>query len=384
MKISPFLRHLLAAFFVLALAVGAYTYRNVILWALGYLHWPQQSLVQRGVLAQDLEASDVSIVASGLEAPWAIAFLPDGGLLVTERPGRLRHIAPDGALTSITVEGATKEEEAGLAGVAVHPDFVANGWIYLYVSYRDPDGALKNRVDRYRFESDELFDRSTIVQNIPASDHRNGGALAFGPDRKLYVTTGDAGDETTAQDLRSLGGKILRLNDDGSIPSDNPFGTPVWSYGHRNPQGLAWDREGRLWATEHGRSGLAFGYDELNLIQPSKNYGWPIVQGNERADGMRAPIIQSGPHEAWDPAGAAHLDGKIFFGGLRGEALYQVNVDADPVVIKAHFESEYGRIRAVAVGPDHLIYFTTSNRDGGGVPKEGDDRLIRVNPRLFR
>ena len=383
MKVSPFLRHLVAALALLGCIALAIAYRNVIIWTISNIRWPYDSKVQQGILRQDLTESDFTTVASHLETPWAIGFLPDGGMLVTERRGTLRHIGPDGAMTTIDVGGVWATEESGLLGIAIHPDFAKNGWMYLYSTYAVDRGALRNRVDRYKFADDTLSERTTIVQNIPGAIWGNGGALLFGSDRKLFISTGDADDASTAQDLRSLGGKILRLNDDGSVPSDNPFNSPVWSYGHRNVEGMAWDGEHRLWATERGR-GASTGESELNLIIRGGNYGWPTVTGDEREEGVTTSVVHAGAHEVWSPSGAAWFGNVILFGGLRGEALYQASVNAEPVVMKANFETEYGRIRAVAVGPDRMVYFTTSNTDGRGVPKEGDDRLIRVNPRLFQ
>ncbi len=382
MKFSPFIRHVLAALVVLAAAGTAYAYRNVVVWTLGRVRWSQDGIVRQGMLSSDLATGDATVVASHLEAPWAFAFLPDGVILVSERAGRVRRIAPDGAIVSIEVEGVERTAEGGLLGIAVHPDFSKNGWVYAYFTALDNQGNLKNRVERYRLEHDTLLERTTIVQNIPGAIWGNGGALGFGPDHLLYIATGDAGDATTAQDLRSLAGKILRVNDDGSVPKENPFGTMVWSYGHRNVEGFTWDGEGRLWATERGR-GLSVGHDELNLIQSGKNYGWPLVQGNETSEGMTPPVVESGRNGLWSPSGIAWLGGRAFFGTLRGEALYEASVNDSPVVVKGHFESEYGRIRAVMVGPDGQLYFMTSNTDGRGISKPGDDRLIRVEPRPF-
>ncbi|HWQ99627.1 MAG TPA: PQQ-dependent sugar dehydrogenase, partial [Candidatus Methylomirabilis sp.] len=207
---------------------------------------------------------------------------------------------------------------------------------------------------------------------------------AFGPDGKLYVTTGDAGRDRNAQDKTSLAGKILRLNDDGTVPDDNPFGTAVWSYGHRNPQGLVWDDQGRLWATEHGRSGILSGFDELNLIEKGKNYGWPAIQGDDKKEGLVTPVINSGANETWAPSGAVYVDGSVFFAGLRGETLYEARVNDTPVTLKKHLVGQYGRLRAVVLGPDGDLYLTTSNLDGRGTPVTDDDRIVRINPRLFR
>jgi glucose/arabinose dehydrogenase len=208
------------------------------------------------------------------------------------------------------------------------------------------------------------------------------------PDGYLYVTTGDARRAELAQDPASPAGSLLRLTDEGESPPDNPGHGPVWSWGHRNVQGLAWDDEGRLWATEHGRSGLRSGLDEVNLIEPGRNYGWPAVEGDDHGDPFEAPVLHSGPDHTWAPAGAAWLEGSLFFGGLRGEALYQARMQSDEVLeLRAHFYGEFGRIRAVTVGPDGGLYFTTSNRDGRGRTRDGDDRVVRIGleePRELR
>lgn len=320
---------------------------------------------------------------TNLDVPWEVVFLPNG-VLITERPGTLVHMLEDGTRTSIPTPDATERGEGGLLGMALHPQFAENHLLYLYLTAQNGT-ALVNRVVRYRFENGELLDPQTIIGNIPGAPYHDGGRIAFGPDGMIYITTGDAGNERSAQDTSSLAGKILRLNEDGSIPADNPFGNAVYSYGHRNPQGLAWDNDGRLWATEHGRSGLASGYDELNLIEAGANYGWPVIQGDETEEGMRTPIIHSGPDTTWAPAGLAHADGTLFWGGLRGEALYEARIEENSAELaETHFENKFGRIRSVAIGPDNALYFTTSNTDGRGSPKRGDDKLIRVAPNTLR
>ena len=367
-----------------AVAVGVYAYRNVAVWAFFQIRLPGKLTATQGILKRDLQDADFKTLATGLKVPWAMGFLPDGSILVTERPGMLKRLAPDGAPIDVSgLQGVASSGEGGLLGLAVHPQFGDNHWIYLYETVRAPDG-LRNQVMRYKLEHDALTEPSTILQDIPAASEHDGGALGFGPDGKLYVATGDAGQGTLAQDLHSLAGKILRLNQDGSVPSDNPFGTAVWSYGHRNVEGLAWDGLGRLWATEHGRSGLQTGLDEVNLIEAGANYGWPNIEGDEASDGMRVAAVHSGPTEPWAPAGIAVLGQSLLFGGLRGEALYQAKTNVSPMPVLAHFESEFGRIRAVAVGPDRMLYLTTSNTDGRGLPRPGDDQLVRVNPRLFQ
>ncbi|MEK7545547.1 MAG: PQQ-dependent sugar dehydrogenase [Patescibacteria group bacterium] len=384
MKFPKGIRSILACVAVAVAAFGFYAYRGRVLYTVESMLPEGPSIVAEGVLRQDMQEADFKVVASGLEIPWEIAFLPDGGMLVTERPGRLKRVAPDGRAAEIYgIDDVRDGGEGGLLGVAVHPKFEENGFVYLYRTVT-ASGAARNRVDRYRLEAASLVERTTILQNIPGAIYHDGGELAFGRDGKLYVTTGDATQGALAQDLNSLAGKILRLNDDGTIPSDNPFGTAVWSYGHRNPQGLAWDGQGRLWAVEHGRSGVKSGLDELNVIEPGQNYGWPSIEGDREADGMRKPVVHSGATDTWAPGGMAFHADSLFFGGLRGEALYQAKIDESPVTVISHFEKEFGRIRAVAIGPDKLLYFTTSNMDGRGAPRDGDDKIVRVNPRLFQ
>ena len=325
------------------------------------------------------------IVADNLQIPWEIVFLPDGDLLVTERPGTLKRIGKEGRV--YIIEDVEHVGEGGLLGLALHPRFSENKWIYLYLTTKSEAGLI-NRVERYRFEKDRLSEKKIIIDNIPGATHHDGGRILFGrdigPEYYLYITTGDAGNSKLAQDINSLAGKILRLNYDGSIPSDNPFGNAVWSYGHRNPQGLAWDTRGRLWATEHGRSGILSGYDELNIIEAGKNYGWPIIQGQETKIGMVSPVVQSGADETWAPAGAAFWDGSIFFAGLRGESLYEAKIVDEKVELKIHFRQDFGRLRSVTLGPDGYLYITTSNTDGRGDPRQNDDKIIRINPSIFR
>lgn len=318
------------------------------------------------------------IVAENLRIPWEIVFLPDGELLITERPGTLQKVGRDRKI--YTIEGVEHAGEGGLLGLVLHPRFSENHWLYLYLTMKASDGLI-NRVERYHLERDRLLEKKTIISDIPGAAYHDGGRIAFGPDGYLYITTGDAGNPKLAQDINSLAGKILRVRDDGSIPPDNPFGNAVWSYGHRNSQGLAWDDKGRLWATEHG----GHGRDELNLIEKGKNYGWPVIQGDERKEDMESPIIHSGPNETWSPAGAVFWDGSIFFGGLRGESLYETKfIGEHKVEVRSHFYQEFGRIRAVVLGPDGFLYITTSNTDGRGKPRPNDDKVIRINPRIFR
>ena len=321
----------------------------------------------------------VVTVATGLEAPWALVFLPDGGIILTERPGRIRLINAAGVLKQdplLVVNDVAARGEGGLLGIAVHPDFPSNGFIYVYYTHEE-QGTLYNRVQRYLMEDDVLTADKIIIDNIPAGSIHDGGRIKFGPDGLLYITAGDAGNDEVAQDINALNGKILRVKDDGAIPADNPFpGSPVYSYGHRNPEGLAWDSGGNLWATEHGSSAT----DELNLIEPGKNYGWPVIRGDDAREGMVTPVIHSGSR-TWAPSGAAYWNGSIFFTGLRGESLFEAVLDGETVTsLAAHFEGEYGRLREVVVGPDGFLYILTSNRDGRGSPVAQDDRLLKADP----
>ncbi len=320
-------------------------------------------------------------VAINLDVPWALDFLPDGSMIFTERAGRIRLIDAERALVPaplLTLDDVAVVGEGGLLGLAVHPRFVVNGFLYVYYTYRQGNG-VANRVVRFRKQGAELTDRKTIIEGIPGGVIHDGGRLKFGFDGMLYVTTGDSGVGNLAQDRDSLAGKILRLKDDGTIPVDNPFaGSPVYSYGHRNPQGLAWDSQGRLWEAEHGQSAT----DELNLIEPGKNYGWPVIRGDEKAPGMESPVVHSGA-TTWAPSGLAFFDGSLFFCGLRGQSLFEVRLGGQPVTVLGHLRNQFGRLRDVVAGPDGLIYVLTNNRDGRGTLGAGDDRIIRINPEKF-
>ncbi len=369
-----------------AIAVALYALQN----AARIVFAPTRSSVETGIVAANVPAQGAEgatkgpvTVADHLRIPWAVLDAGDGALLVTERPGTLRKIASDGSSTAYAIEGVQAVGEGGLLGAAWGPPDVESKFLYLYMTVRKGP-KLVDRVVRYRWtDAGPVFDR-IILDDIPAYQYHDGGTVAFGPDAMLYVTTGDAGDDANAQDRNSLAGKILRLTPDGGIPADNPFGNATWSYGHRNPQGIAWDDRGRLWATEHGRSGASTGYDELNLIVKGGNYGWPVIQGDQTKEGMIAPVANSGPTETWAPSGLAWYRGKLFFAGLRGESLYEAAPTEDGKVagLRADFRGEFGRLRAVAVIGGRM-YLTTSNTDGRGKSKDGDDRIIGVDPALF-
>jgi glucose/arabinose dehydrogenase len=335
---------------------------------------------------------NVEVVVTGLEAPWAIDFAPDGRIFVTERPGRVRIIRNGQLLDEpwTTIDVATGGE-SGLLGLALDPKFQNNGLVYLAHTYVDGEGNVINRLVRMRDNpSGEKGILDTIlVDGIKGASNHDGGRLRFGPDNKIYWTMGDVQDSDLAQDVLSLNGKILRLNSDGTIPQDNPFpDSIVYSYGHRNPQGLAWQPEtGRLYSTEHGPSGFqGIGQDEVNFIEAGKNYGWPIIHGDKTQNGMIAPVIQSAS-QTWAPSGAAFVvggpwDGSLLFVGLRGQSLYRLTLDTNDPSKVIGFErllvGEFGRLRDVRQGPDNAIYILTSNRDGRGIPSVEDDRLLRL------
>ena len=328
------------------------------------------------------ELPAITTIATKLEIPWSITFLPDKSIIFTERLGRIRFIDQNGVLDSkplLELGDSYHSGEGGLLGVTVHPDFEKNNLVYFYYTYKEK-GKILNRVVRFTFKKRSFSDRKIIIENIPGNLFHNGGRIKFGPDGFLYITTGDAQNESFAQDKNSLAGKILRLKDDGSVPKDNPFRNAVYSYGHRNPQGLAWDDKNRLWETEHGRSGLKSGLDELNLIEKGKNYGWPIIQGSEQTLGMETPIVNSGSNITWAPSGSAFYKGSIFFAGLRGITLYEAIIKNKAAILKEHFKGKFGRLRDVVVSPDGFLYVLTSNRDGRGSPVAADDQIFRINP----
>ncbi len=326
----------------------------------------------------DFAAYMVQVVASDLFVPWDIGFLPDGDMLVPERSGTLRRLGKNPGV--VTVPSVLNTGEGGLMGLVLNPKFAENNWIYLY--YTTDQNGQKNRVARFRLDGIQLSQQTIIIDNIPSAIYHDGGRMAFGPDGMLYVVTGDANTPSLAQDLNSLAGKTLRLTPDGQIPSDNPFGTAVWSYGHRNSQGIAWDSFGRMWETEHGRSGASSGFDELNLIEKGKNYGWPTIQGSETRAGMVTPVINSGANETWAPSGLVFANGSLYFSGLLGSKLYQVRFNADGSYRDktTHLSGQFGRLRAAVLGPDGSLYLSTSNRDGRGTVQSGDDKILRIYP----
>jgi len=306
-------------------------------------------------------------VARDLEAPWGLAFLPDGGALVSERDsGRILRVRPGAESEEVaTVPGVAPRGEGGLLGVAVSPDYQRDRLVYAYLSTTDD-----NRIVRFRV-GEAL---QVLVAGIPRAAIHNGGRIAFGPDGMLYAGTGDASDGRNAQDPGSLGGKILRLRPDGGVPDDNPFpGSPVWSLGHRNVQGLAWDADGRLFATEFGQNRV----DEINLVERGGNYGWPEVEGNGGGDRFRDPVV-TWPTAQASPSGATIAGGTLYAAALRGERLWSVPLDGGRAgQPRALLVGAYGRLRHVAVAAGGSLWVLTSNRDGRGDPSADDDRVLR-------
>lgn len=318
-------------------------------------------------------------IATGLEVPWSIAFLPDDDMLVTERIGRIQRIDKNGNKTLIATLPEVKQiGESGLHGIVLDPNFAKNNFLYVYYTYSATGNETKNRVVRYTFANNKVTSPTIIVDAIPGALFHDGGRVKFGPDNFLYISTGDAQQPSLAQTKSSLAGKILRVTTDGKPAPGNPFGDRIYSYGHRNPQGITWDNTGQLWETEHGNSAT----DEVNRIEKGNNYGWPTITGTTTQQGMVTPVLQSGSN-TWAPGDIAYLDGSLYFVGLRGQALFQIDLSKNPLNIQEHFKGKFGRIREITVGPDNMLYITTSNRDGRGIPGLDDDKIIRINPKAL-
>jgi glucose/arabinose dehydrogenase len=321
----------------------------------------------------DLRPDVVRTVATGLQAPWGLDFLPDGTALVTERDTRrILEVTETGDVREVgVVESAAPQGEAGLLGIAVSPTFADDQLVYAYVST-----AEDNRVVRMEYDGRRLGTPDPVLTGIPNGFIHDGGRLLFDDDGMLLVSTGEIGEPDLAQDPESLGGKILRITPDGDPAPDNPAGgSPVWTMGHRNVQGLAIDDADRLWATEFG----AQTWDELNLIERSRNYGWPLVEGRGEQEEYRDPFVQWSTSEA-SPSGLAFLDGSLWAGALQGERLWQIPVTDDGVgEPQDWFVGDYGRIRTVVASPQGTLWVTTSNRDGRGEPTAEDDRILELD-----
>jgi aldose sugar dehydrogenase len=322
----------------------------------------------------------VEVVAASLEHVWSLAFAPDGRLFVTERPGRVRilDLTARTSEVALTLDDVFAQGEAGALGLALDPNFAESRLVYVYYSARVSGGNAVNRVVRYREAGGRLAERAVLLDNIPAAAIHDGGRVRFGPDGLLYATAGDAAVTSLSQDLASPAGKILRLNPDGTTPRGNPFGSPIYSYGHRNPQGLDWHpATGALWASEHGNTGN----DEINVIDAGQNYGWPRIEGSETQAGMQTPIVFFNPAIA--PSGASFYRGQrfpafannLFVAALRGTHILRLRLDGTARRVAAQerlLDGEFGRIRDIANGPDGLLYFSTSNGE--------NDRVARLVP----
>ena len=321
------------------------------------------------------------VIVDGLNNPWEIVFGPNGDIYFTERDGRIWKMSESGVAKVIQTFPKSGSVEGGTLGLALHPDFEENNKIYVYQTNLELE-LYQNKVFSFEVDGDTLSNKQLILDGIPGAPWHDGGRIKFGPDQKLYISTGDAINPGWSQDLSSLAGKILRINSDGTIPNDNPFdSSPVFSYGHRNPQGLAWSTDGLFLSSEHGPSGeLGYGHDEINLILKGKNYGWPKIVGDSSEDSFVNPIIHSG-ESTWAPSGMVFFDsekisdftGKFLVGTLRGEHLMVMDIANDGSIISSEkmFDGEFGRIRTAQMSPDGNLYLLTANGN--------NDKIIRIS-----
>ena len=325
------------------------------------------------------------VIVENLTVPWAIAISDEGNLYFTERPGVIRKVENGRLLPQplmVFQPPFISQGEGGLMGIVLDPNFSQNHYIYVMHSYAE-ENQIYNRVVRLVEQNNSATIDRILLDRIPGGQIHNGGRLKIGPDQKLYITTGDAGRPMLAQDLTSTAGKILRLELNGEIPQDNPFiNSPIYSFGHRNPQGLAWNAKNDLYASEHGLTA----YDEINLIKPGLNYGWPLVQGNEDSMEVKVekPLIHSNL-KTWAPADIAFVNqgpwqGKLLVTALRGQQLLAMSLNEEGTnveKIEIWLRNEYGRLREIIQAKDGSIYLSTSNRDGRGTPNIGADKIFR-------
>jgi glucose/arabinose dehydrogenase len=310
-------------------------------------------------------------VATGFDVPWDLAFLPDGSALVTERDtAQIKRVRPNGRTTVVgTVPGVVPDGEGGLLGITLSPDFAEDDLLYAYITT-----GTDNRIVRMTYRNGELGAPQVVLAGIEKSSIHNGGRIAFGPDGYLYAGVGDAGDTTSSQNRKRLNGKILRITSGGAPAPDNPYpDSPVYSFGHRNVQGLAWDSRDQLWASEFGQNT----WDELNRVDEGGNYGWPIVEGEEGGAGFVDPERQWATADA-SPSGIAIVRDHVLMAALRGERLWVIPVDAEGTgEPQAYLTGEFGRLRTAVAAPDGSVWVLTNNT-GRGAPREGDDRILRV------
>ena len=331
-------------------------------------------LATAGPAEAEMQPQVGTTLASNLAVPWGLAFLPDGSALVGERnSGRVLHVAPTGGATPVgTISGVFNNGgEGGLLGIAVSPRFASDEWVYMYLTTQSD-----NRVIRLKFDGTSLSNRQTVLSGIPSGNTHNGGGLWFthSANPSLYVTTGDTRNSALAQNKSSLAGKILRLKMDGSRQANNPFGTRVFTYGHRNPEGITIGPSGSIWASEFGENT----WDELNQIHGGRNYGWPKSEGTDGRGGFTDPYTQWHP-ENCSPSGIAISHGRAWLGGLRGKSLWSVDIGGANAKSRVrHFNNTFGRIRNVKAAPDDSLWITTSNRDGRGTPNANDDKVVRI------
>ena len=346
------------------------------------------SSIKRNVVTSREFPYEIQVIAENLVIPWAIAIDDEDKLYFTERPGRIR-VIEEGRLRQqpLITFGApfVSLGEGGLMGLTLDPDFSQNRYMYVMHTYAEGN-RIYNRVVRLLEQNNTASIDRILIDRIPGGQIHNGGRIKIGPDQKLYITTGDAGIPALAQDPSSTAGKILRIELDGSIPDDNPIANSlVYSLGHRNPQGLTWGWQNILYASEHGPRA----YDEINIIEPGANYGWPLVQGDEDTDeaDVNQPLVHS-QEETWAPSGIAFIDqepwrGKLLVANLRGEQLLAISLNEEGTEveqIESWLKNEYGRLREVIQATDGSIYLTTNNRDGRGNPDRTDDKIIRLTP----
>ncbi|WP_246066928.1 PQQ-dependent sugar dehydrogenase [Paenibacillus koleovorans] len=360
-----------------------------------------QATAPQGSASGNSGGYKVEVFAEQLDVPWDIAFVPDGRIFITERPGTIRVIDKGKLVGEPVLSFKTggipfqSRGESGLLGIVPDPEFANNGYMYVYHTYEER-GSLRNRVLRLVEKNNKATIDKVLIDGLPGQSTHDGGRIRFGPDGYLYFTVGDAQDPQQSQDPTSRAGKIMRIAKDGTIPKTNPFpDSPVYSYGHRNPQGLAWHpMSGRLYASEHGQSTM----DEINLIEPGANYGWPLIEGDAMSPKqgnsvppnvkLRTPILHSGS-DTWAPSGMTFVTkgpwkNDLVVASLRGAQLLKVTLqEGDPAkVVKSEklYKNEWGRLRNVSEGPDGALYVMTNNRDGRGSPKPGDDKIIRLTP----